>query len=228
MTRLSRDDHSQGVGSRGLPPLPTTQYLSTNEFEALVRTARLPDIVREHILTGHPYVFRQRPADYALMRGHLSERLRVAERNIQIVGSARTGFSVAPNGFPRRFRATSDVDVVVVSEELFDHIWLTLLSWHYPRRYRLPQPDHGWGRSRQDDLYWGWFTLDRLTDFGLSFRGALSPIRDLAAIWFDAFGSLSTHPSLASLAINGRLYRTWEHALAYHVDGLTKLRDRLP
>jgi hypothetical protein len=217
-----------GLGrDRVLPPAPT-RYISTADFESLLRTANLPDVAHDQILTGTPFVFRRSPGDFELLRRHLSERLNVAKKNIQVVGSARTGFSVAPNGFPRRFRDTSDIDVVVVSGELFDHVWFTLLDWHYPRRYRLPQPDLRWSRNRQDDLYWGWFSLDRLADVDLSLRGALQPIRDLSTAWFDAFRSLSTYPSLSPWSVQGRLYRTWEHVLAYHVDGLAKLRARLP
>jgi hypothetical protein len=203
-------------------------YITPDNFETLLRTTPLSEIAREHILTGLPYVFRNAPRDFDLLRDHLANELKLVTRNIQVVGSARTGFSLDPNGFPRRFGSDSDVDVIVVSRELFDHVWFTLLYWNYPRRHRLVQPDRRWSHERQDDLYWGWFNLDRLADRGLSFRGALKPIRDLSTLWFNAFRSLSTYPSLSPLTIQGRLYRTWEHALLYHTDGLAKLRDRLP
>jgi hypothetical protein len=208
--------------------VPPTPYVTPTAFEALLRTVPLSDIAREHILTGLPYVFRRAPADFDLLRNHLATELRLATKSIQVVGSARTGFSLDPNGFPRPFSSASDVDVVVVCPEFFDHIWFTLLDWNYPRRYRLVQPDRRWSHARQDDLYWGWFNLDRLRDERLSYRGALKPIRDLSTLWFNAFRSLSTYPSLSTLSIEGRLYRSWEHVLLYHTDGLARLRGRLP
>jgi hypothetical protein len=209
-----------------MPPTPTS-YPTAEDFASMLQTGRLPEIVHQHILTGLPYAFRNSPADFDTLRNHLSGRLRVAQAAIRIVGSARTGFSLDPYGFPRPFGRASDLDVIVVSQELFDHIWFTLLDWNYPRRYRLVQPDRRWSHQRQDDLYWGWFDLSRLRDVDLSFRGALKPIRDLSAIWFDAFQSVSQYPSLASWTVKGRLYRGWEHVLLYHVDGLAKLRDRV-
>jgi len=210
-----------------VPSIPTRSYIAPSAFEELLRTRPLAEVVREHVLSGVPYVFRRNTTDFDLLRDHLRAQLRVPTSNIQVVGSAHTGFSLAPNGFPRRFRADSDVDVAVVSREMFDHIWVTLLGWNYPRRYRLVQPDRRWSRERQDDLYWGWFTLERLHDEDLSFRGALRPIRDLSTLWFNAFRSLSTYPSLAPLSISGRLYRTWEHVVLYHVNGLSRIRARL-
>ena len=92
------------------------------------------EVVRLYLLEGKPYVFRDQPASLNLMKKHLSSHLKVAENNIVVVGSAQTGFSMAPDNFPRAFHAGSDIDVVVVDAPLFDRLWHDILKWNFPRR----------------------------------------------------------------------------------------------
>lgn len=161
------------------------------------------------------------------MTDHLAEHLGIDESSIRVVGSGRIGFSLNPANFPRRFSDVSDIDVVVVDEGLFDRVWHTMLEWNYPRRFRLYGADRHWQRSRQDDLYWGWFRPDKIRYTGLAFPEILKPLRDLSTQWFNAFRSLSAYPDLAAREISGRLYRTEQHAISYHVDGLRKLKAQL-
>ena len=100
----------------------------------------LESIVREYIFEGEPYVFCEAPSVYELLRRHLNEATGTREENITVVGSGKIGFSLSPDTFPRQFSEESDIDVVVVNEELFDRLWVALLKWHYPRREHQPWP----------------------------------------------------------------------------------------
>jgi len=198
------------------------------EFREILLEEPLDQVVTRYVFGGEPYVFRRTPAAFRLLRGHLCARLGLAEENIVIVGSAKTGFSLSPSSFPRRFTDASDIDVVVVDQTLFDRIWLTILRWHYPRRRaRLDGVDWKWKRDRTDELYWGWFFPDGMRFKGLSFPEALKPLRDISSAWFDAFRSLSAFPEFAVWEVSGKLYRTWDHALEYHVDGLRQIKERI-
>jgi hypothetical protein len=76
-----------------------------------------------------------------------------------------------------------------------------------------------------EDVYWGWFRPDQIKYEGLLFPEVLKPMRDISTSWFDAFRSLSTYPEFATRNISGRLYRTWDHARLYHVEGLRQLTE---
>jgi hypothetical protein len=161
------------------------------------------------------------------MMEHLSQGLGIDRSSARVVGSGRIGFSLNPANFPRPFGRASDLDVVVVNDDLFDRVWHTMLTWNYPRRYRLYGQERHWQKKRQDDLYWGWFRPEKIRYEGLTLPEKLKPLRDLSAQWFEAFQSLSTYPALAARVVKGRLYRTEQHAISYHIDGLRKLRDQL-
>jgi hypothetical protein len=200
------------------------------EFRQMLVNRPLEEIVREIIFAGIPfegipYVFRNAPERLQTLREHLSQSLGVAQENIIVVGSALIGFSLSPDTFPRGFSRESDIDVVVVDDRLFDAVWTTILKWNYPRRYRLHGLDWQWVRGRVDNLYWGWLVPDRIRYDGLSLPEVLRPLRDLSTLWFNTFRGLSQYPEFAARNVSGRLYRTWEHALLYHVEGLRQIRE---
>ncbi len=201
-------------------------YPSVDEFMNILLSHPLDAVVREYVFQGTPYVFRDRPEMFTLLSHHLCSALNLTEQNVIVVGSAKIGFSLSPDNFPRGFSDQSDIDVLVVDEGLFDRVWATVLKWHYPRRLSdLGRVDGGWARERRKDLYWGWFVPDKIRFNGLSFPDVLKPLRDISTGWFNAFRSLSQYPEFAGRDISGRLYRTWDHALLYHVDGLRQIKD---
>lgn len=189
------------------------------------------DIMQEHLFEGLPFVFRDTPQTLGVLKSHLAAELGVDASNIVVVGSARLGFSLNPDKFPRQFSDTSDIDIVIVDKGLFDKVWTTLLRWNYPRRLvKLGKADGDWVYQRRKDIYWGWFTPDRIRFEGISYPDALQPLRDLSTRWFNAFHSLSQysdHAELARREASGRLYRTWSHASLYHEEGLRVLRSTL-
>jgi len=199
-----------------------------DKFKSELLNDSLEGVVRRYIFSGTPFIFKDCPEKFRSLKKHLCERLGALEENVKIIGSAQTGFSLNPDSFPRQFHNASDIDVLVVDEGLFDYIWRAILSWHYPRRaQRLPREDWTWKLKRTDEIYWGWFCPDKIRFDGLSRPEALKPLRDVSTKWFNAFRGLARYSEFASRVVSGRLYRTWEHAMLYHVNGLKTIQNRL-
>lgn len=203
-------------------------FLSLADFEELVLTRPGDQLVADYILKGPPYVFRKDAVALDVLRSHLAGRLSISKSSILVIGSAKTGFSLNPQNYPRPFGDTSDIDVVVIDEALFDQAWGTLLKWNYPRRIvPLGRVDGTWASMRRKDVYWGWFTPHTIQFEGISSPEVLHPLRDLSTRWFDAFRSLAEythHPELARRDVSGRLYRSLNHVALYHEEGLRLLR----
>ncbi len=203
-----------------MPDFPTAAAF----LEILTNTA-LEVVVRDFIFEGTPFVFRDEPELLNTLQRELANALQVVPNNIVIVGSAKIGFSLSPDNFPRNFSDESDIDVVVVDESLFDRMWRGILTWHYPRRRTgLAGAELSWMRGRRRDIYSGWFRPDKIRYGGLMFPEVLTPVRDLSTQWFNAFQALSLLPEYAHRSVSGRLYRTWDHALFYHMDGLRQIK----
>lgn len=201
---------------------------SVEEFKELLRRDSAEKIAGDHVFGGDTYLAQRFPRALNTLRRHLCPRFRLEEENVIIIGSAKLGFSLDPNSFPLRFTKNSDIDVLVVSETLFDTYWHAMLRWHYPRRLeRLPRADWDWVTSRRGDLYWGWFHPDKIGYEGLTFPQVLKPLRDLKTKWFDSFQSLSLYDEFFGRDVSGKLYRTWEHALLYQASGLRQIQAQL-
>lgn len=203
-------------------------FPTIEQFKEILLRESTEEIVNRYIFSEPSFVFKKKPESMRLLRKHLCGHLDLNEEKIVVVGSAKLGFSLSPNNFPREFGPESDIDLVIVDSALFDNIWMTLLKWWYPRRtLKLGIKESAWASARHKDVFGGWVVPDKIRYEGISFPDVLKPIRDISANWFNAFKSLSLYPELADRNVNGRLYRTWEHAIRYHSDGLRQISIKL-
>ncbi|PWN02563.1 hypothetical protein DJ010_12655 [Nocardioides silvaticus] len=199
----------------------------------LVDIARkdLPALVRELVIDRQqPHCFADDLTVFPMVQEHLASGLKIDPGGVRLVGSGCVGYSVAPDTFPRQFHDGSDLDFAIVSEELFDAAWDTLLTWGHPRRHGLYAHELDWFNRRKDEIFWGWIDVGYLTFPRLKFMRELRPLRDLRFRWFDAFQSVSgAFPSthLAGRDVGGRLYRTEDQLVHYQAEGLRKLKYRL-
>lgn len=180
----------------------------------LVRN-NLGDVVETYIFAGLPYAFRGKEVDYLRLLGHISEGLGVPQENVTLVGSGRIGFSLDPDRYGSPFSDASDLDMIIVSAELFDASWFDLLRWR-GSYIRLPESVKRWHREQQQHVYFGRIGPHRLTG-----------ILKLAPRWFEVFKSVSSYPELAVHEVHGLLYRTWDHARLYHIYGLRRILRQL-
>ena len=104
-------------------PRLSSQFPNSAELTAaLPRTQRAAcEVVARLWLTeGIPCAFLQAPAVYEDLRGWLASRLTIHPKEVTVIGSARIGYSLAPPpDFGRPFNAGSDLDLSVVSNQLF-------------------------------------------------------------------------------------------------------------
>lgn len=173
-----------------------------------------------------PYVFTPEPTKWDTFRDVLVSRLQVSRENIRVVGSARFGFSLKPWNNLRSFSDTSDIDVIIVSSSMFDHLWLALLNAAYPRPPVI-QKLGGWRATRRNEVYTGWLTPLEIHLDARIFGSKAKPVLEFNTRWFNSFKEASRHPPRRHKDVNGRLYRTWEHAELYHLDSLAALRKSL-
>ncbi len=201
--------------------------ITVEAFRELLSTTSPEAIINDHLLGGPTYLFLEDPAEEASFKGQTAERLGIPPDAIHLVGSAKLGFSVDPAKFPRAFSPSSDIDLLVIDESLFDQLWSAILRWHQPIRNRAGSGASDWARKRRREIYWGCF--DDPAQLGrarLTAATALRPLRALSFRWFEAFRSLSVAIA-GGRSIGARLYRTRDHAILYQRGGLAELRDRV-
>ena len=87
-------------------------------------------LARLWLSEGIPYAFRVSPAIYESVRFWLSTRFEdVHAKEISVTGSARLGWSLAPQKLGKPFDESSDLDIFVVSNPLFQKLKNDFCHW---------------------------------------------------------------------------------------------------
>ena len=92
---------------------------------------------------GIPFAFQNCPAVYEAMRSWLSKKFNVRAKEINLRGSARLGWSLAPNKFGDPFNPESDLDIFVVSSNLFQLMSNDFESWNSDYKDKEILPEKG-------------------------------------------------------------------------------------
>ncbi|AQQ69444.1 hypothetical protein Mag101_07895 [Microbulbifer agarilyticus] len=80
---------------------------------------------------GIPFAFRDCPGIYEAVRDWVAIKLDVDPKEVNLTGSARLGQSLSPRKIGRPFGEGSDLDVFVISTELFNRLKSDFDEWSY-------------------------------------------------------------------------------------------------
>jgi hypothetical protein len=181
--------------------LPDHEY-RVKRFCADLGSQNISDVIRKHITTGEPVGIE--PDNYYELRSKISRNFDVHPSAVVLVGSCRLGFSLKPKK-AGRFEAisqASDVDIAVISGELFDSYW--------DRIFDVVQNNRDWamneGKKFSRDLFCGWLTPAELPN--------LPRFAD-SREWAEFFARLTRERMCGRRTISARLYRSWHRLEAY-------------
>lgn len=130
---------------------------------------------------------------------------RVHSLQLVICGSAHLGFSPVPDKLGRSFDPSqNDIDIAVISPELFDGWWTELQSSGLDEAVRA---------AVSRDLFWGFINPAHVRD-----------VPEHGTKWWRLFGSLRTD---RASGVRGRLYRNFWSMQSYHRLAIYRGRERL-
>lgn len=108
-------------------------------------------IARLWLSEGIPYAFKSKPALYEVLRTWLGERLEVDPKEIHLSGSARLGQSLAPRKIGIQFGTHSDLDLFIVSQDLFERVKKDFEVWSFDFENSLVHPKNERERGFWDE-----------------------------------------------------------------------------
>ncbi|CAD5578883.1 hypothetical protein IOR21_000867 [Escherichia coli] len=175
-------------------------------------------IYRKYLLGHDVWYFRNKlgKLNYAEVYDDLkilmSERLGVHINNVAIVGSAKLGFSITPTEDKafREFNEDSDIDIVVVSPELFRKSWDAYLD--VAKRQRIP-----YYYKITSNIFRKFVSLKNIdynNEFFRDWKNKIEPCQKDLQVIYEVPNE-----------INYRIYESWEDVERYHVQGLEKLKN---
>lgn len=149
----------------------------------------------------------------------ISESLGISFNNVLIVGSSKTGYSFSPEGkrlapfsVSGEERPISDIDVAIISSELYLKFWKL-----FRENYTLQNKSKY--KPLYIEIYRGFINEKRIIDIDGCRKAWLEVAtvskRRIAETFF------------VKHTINYRIYRSWEDFEEYNLSGIQKLKDKL-
>ena len=209
-----------------------------NQFKRLVQSLDNHRILAKvFVLEGTPYVFKNSPMKYVIFREQVADQFDVGSQDVCIVGSAKLGFSPSPRKFGTPFTDTSDVDVVIVSSQMFDdgsRELFKVINGFQPALHEIfhrSQPGADNQQLPQVDLR-DWRTVKgavRNFVFQNFNPGLLPNGNGLRSDIFERISStaglfLALEPQVFVGKIRARVFRTWRAAEDYYANSLREAK----
>jgi hypothetical protein len=155
-------------------------------------------------LGAHP---EAEPAFKTDLARRLYGSLQVQLHPLQLIlcGSAHLGFSPVPDKLGKAFDSrSSDIDVAVVSADLFDDWWSELQASDI-----LPSVL----KRVSEDLFWGFINPANVNN-----------VSDIGRKWWRLFGEIKTE---RASGVRGRVYRNFWSMQSYHMHAINEARKTL-
>ena len=184
------------------------------------------DFYMKHIVKSHNWYFSsylQIPAEELVDRMDVfkeivSSNMEINFHSLQIVGSAKTGYSLSPKKVLRPFHdevpgvPPSDIDIAIISQKLFEHYWER--ARHVKRIQYQP-----YYSNLTKSIFRGYINdkdLVEIRDVSREWDALVSPINVALQ---DKLGFV--HP------ITYRLYRSWDDLEDYQLGGISRAKRAL-
>jgi hypothetical protein len=172
-----------------------------DRFKADLPHSSAEGMVIKHILMGDCYIL-DHDEKYNLCSA-VSQQYGVRPERVYVVGSGKLGFSIARQKRYRPFGIESDIDLAIVSEDLFDQIWMEVV------RYDAQHLDWSERKSKfRRYLMNGWIRPDALPP-----ADSFPRTRE----WWRFFEQVSNRTMDGRFKVNAGLYRTEAFLEMYHV-----------
>lgn len=193
--------------------------MTQNQFIDFIKVTSEEDIY-ETLLQGQDvHYFKSLNSNhlifYDTFKKFLAKKLNVHFNNIAIIGSAKTEFSLSPNKNFKEFDInTSDLDIVIVSDEYFNKFWKTyniITKNNHVANYN----------SITSSVFRSFISIK---DNDNTYNN------DVLIEWQKKINDFKTDLQLIYkifTPINYRIYSNWEAVQAYHLKGISDLKSTL-
>lgn len=145
------------------------------------------------------------------LRETIAARFEIDPSGVTLVGSAKLGFSPKPGQYFKHFSAASDLDVAIVSKELYSRVWKEVFEMERAG-------EHFDFREFKHYHFRGWIRPDMLPS---------SKEYDTCRHWWDFFRALSREETYQRLKVRGGLYCDDYFLRHYQLGGLLSMREHL-
>lgn len=188
-------------------------------FRAAVGAMSSLDFCRRHLFDPSAWIFTAHSGVNALgtyqdFRIAVSDAVDTNPNNVSIVGSGKYGFSMAPAKGLRPFNpAQSDIDVVIVSPELFDTAWSDIRTAIYNGYSHLKA-------MHRNEIIMRFIVLSSVASYNTTY------LRSTALAVHELAKQLNLKTRIQN-PFKFRVYASWHDVELYHLNGVSELKEAL-
>src|SRR4028119_990713 len=168
-------------------------------------------IVQKYITHGTPHIFKCNESQYFELKYEIASHFSENPESVRIVGSAKLGFSIAPHKLWKCFSTESDIDVVIISKEIFENFWCELYDFNIGLTIRNEREQKQY-KKFLEYFFKGWIRPDL---FPFRYPGKNE--------WLDYFKSIS-YGKYGSQKIAAAVYYDFNLFERYHIQNIKQLR----
>jgi hypothetical protein len=139
------------------------------------------------------------PAQHDSLKTRISGKFGIEANNIVVVGSSKTGFSIAPEKRYAPFGDSSDIDIAIISSDLYVKVWYELFDYQRSGA-------HWESKECEHYCFRGWIRPDKLP------RSNTYPF---SKAWWEFFQSLTSSNQYGPYDIRAGLYHSKHFFEAY-------------
>ena len=191
------------------------EYVEINTFKQEIRTHSSEYIYENYYISGEVWVFKKIFNDnwfikYDEFKKYISKKLGVHYHDIDITGSGKLGFSLNPKKKYKLFDDNSDIDIIIVSNHLFNEFWKQYLRDSYNLNAQINDIDKVSSCIFQKYLY-----LD-------GFRN-----NSYYNEWLEKTGGFEKDIQMTfriENAINYRIFESWDAVKYYYLSNIDELK----
>ncbi|MDQ8200509.1 hypothetical protein QEH56_20250 [Pelagicoccus enzymogenes] len=178
------------------------------EFQTDLKLLSSEELFRRYVLNGSCASISD--AQVHAVKESLSNKFTVEYNDVVVVGSANLGFSIKPTKRYVPFGDDSDIDIAIVSRELFERVWREI--------YIYSKSGAVWPNKKMfiKYLFRGWIRPDLLPR---------SPIFDFSNQWWEYFRTLAIES--LDIKIAGGIYQSYFFLEQYQVICIDQCKTEL-
>jgi len=188
--------------------------ITVDEFKGKLRDKSISDlvIVQRYITHEPPFVFGGDDDKYFKLKKTIAEKFALNPQDVIMIGSAKLGFSISPLKRWQPFRDESDIDMVIISPDIFDRFWKELYDFNIKLTARTVEEEKQY-YSFLDYFFKGWLRPDI---FPFSYVGRKE--------WLGFFKSIS-YGEFGDHKISGAIFRSHYFYESYHTRNIRTIRN---
>lgn len=191
-------------------------YFSQTDHDQLL------DLCRETLFQGIPYVFNEDKKKFYLFRKRIADYWKVHYHDIHITGSAVLGFSIFKQ---TDFSLDSDIDVAIISNELFEEIMKDIHKYQLnfrENRALLSKQDINKYHKFLEYIAMGWIRPDLLP------TNLIEDISILKDNWIEFFQSISNNKSeVGNYEVSAGVFKSNSHLEEYTLLGMKLIHKKM-